>query len=377
MKVEALSIALQARVPVLLWGAPGIGKTMILNAISRAFGSPMQTIIASVREPSDFAGLPVITETGGVRLAAPDWAAAVVAHYNETGEDSVLFFDEISTAPPAVQAAMLRVCFDKVAGDVQLPQTTPIVAAANPPDQAAGGWDLSHPLANRFLHLDWKENVEAWVEGMIAGFPDPSVTKLPNNWRDRIPEARTMIASFIKARPTFLLNVPTDESKAGREWPSPRTWDMASTLLAAAWSINAKKDVVHDLVGGCVGFGPATEFLSWLEQLDLPDPNELLRRPEKFDTKKYRNDQLFAILSAVTRSVTENTTPQRWLAAWTILDRTVRQKAPDMAAVAVKHLAQYKVSQGSKMPVSEYPIPVDQMKALMPLLLRAGYKTNA
>lgn len=376
MKLEALSIAIQAREPAILWGAPGIGKTAILEAIARAFGSPLETVIASVREPSDFAGLPIVTETG-VRLAAPDWAAKVVQYHEETGGDTVLFFDEISTAPPAVQAAMLRVCFDKVAGDVQLPLSTPIVAAANPPDQAAGGWDLSHPLANRFLHLDWTHDIEAWVEGMIAGFPEPQVKKLPENWREKIPEARMMVASFIKTRPAFLLDVPSEESKAGREWPSPRTWDMAARLLAACWAYGAPKDVIHDLVGGSVGTGPAIEFLTWLESLDLPDPNKLLANPKGFSTKNYRNDQLFAILSAVTRATTERMTPDRWMACWKILDTTVREKAPDMAATACRALCKHKRDAGTRMPANEYPIPVDQFKALMPILLRAGYTLNA
>lgn len=376
MKIEALSIAVQARMPVLLWGNPGIGKTAILEAISRALRLQQETIIASVREPTDFAGLPLITDNG-VRLAAPDWAARVVQNYEQTGRDTILFFDEISTAPPAVQAAMLRVCFSKVAGDVQLPLTTPVVAAANPPETAAGGWDLSHPLANRFLHLDWQHDTDAWVEGMIAGFPDPVVKELPQNWQQNIPEARMMVASFIKARPALLMNLPEEESKAGREWASPRTWDMAATMLAAAQAYGASKDVLHDVIGGCIGQGEGVEFLTWLEALDLPDPDRLLANPKSFNIDDYRNDQVFAILSSIVRSTINNMTPTRWMAAWTIIDIAVRQKAPDMAATACRALCREKMEAGSKMPQKDYPIPVEQFKALMPILLKAGFKINA
>lgn len=376
MKIEALSIAIQAREPVILWGAPGIGKTAIIEGIGDNLDMKCETVISSVREPSDFAGLPIVTDTG-VRLAAPDWAANIVQHYNETGQDTILFLDELSTAAPAVQAATLRVSFDKVAGDVQLPKSTPVVAAANPPDQAAGGWDLSHPLANRFIHLDWTHEVDAWVEGMIAGFPPPVVKKLPENWRDGIQEARMLVASFIKARPALILQVPKEEEKAGREWASPRTWDMAARLLAACRAYGATKDVMHDLIGGSVGKGTAIEFLTWLDELDLPDPDRLLANPKSFDTEKYRNDQLFAILSSVVRATTENMTPTRWMACWKIMDTATRQKAPDMVATSVRHLCKVKKEAGTRMPANEYPIPVDQFKALMPILLRAGYKINA
>ena len=38
-----------------------------------------------------------------------------------------------------------------------------IVAAANPPEQASDGWDLSAPLANRFVHLDWRATASSFA----------------------------------------------------------------------------------------------------------------------------------------------------------------------------------------------------------------------
>ena len=49
-----------------------------------------------------------------------------------------------------------------------------MVAAANPPEQAADGWDISPPLANRFCHLDWDLQAREWADGIVAGFAQPA-----------------------------------------------------------------------------------------------------------------------------------------------------------------------------------------------------------
>src|SRR4051812_7415136 len=76
--VTALGVAVAAHVPVLLWGAPGTGKTPVIRALAAPAGIPCETVIASTREPADFAGLPVIASgrdgRATVDLAPPRWA---------------------------------------------------------------------------------------------------------------------------------------------------------------------------------------------------------------------------------------------------------------------------------------------------------------
>ena len=147
VSLEALSLAIAAGVPAVLWGSPGTGKSSAVMALAESAGLRCEVVIASIREPSDFSGLPIIVD-GGVRFAPPEWAKNLA----DQGS-GILFLDEISTAPPAVQAALLRVVLERVVGDLALPSNIAIVAAANPPDQAADGWDLSAPLANRFCYF--------------------------------------------------------------------------------------------------------------------------------------------------------------------------------------------------------------------------------
>src|SRR6201982_897566 len=71
--VEALGVAVAARGPVLLWGAPGTGRPSAIRAMAEAMDLPCETVIASIREPSDFAGLPIVVGDV-VRFAPPAWA---------------------------------------------------------------------------------------------------------------------------------------------------------------------------------------------------------------------------------------------------------------------------------------------------------------
>ena len=348
--VEALGIAVAAKVPVLLWGSPGTGKTSAVHALADAMGWPCETVIASIREPSDFAGLPVVSGDQ-VRFAAPRWAERLAA-----AGRGLLFLDEISTAPPAVQAALLRVVLERVVGDLYLPDGVVVVAAANPPEQTADGWDLSAPLANRFCHLPWEVEAHAFAQGLSAGWPAPVVPALPPDWEGRVPHFRSLVSAFVTVRPGLACEVPGDAARAGRGWPSPRTWDMAARLWTAAVTAGASAEAETALVTGAVGEGPGVELLMWHEEMDLPDPEDLLADPDGAQVPE-RGDRAFAVLSGVAAAVAAKPTPERWLAGWRVLGK-VGDQAPDVAAVPARVLAQCRPAGAVAPPEVKLFIPV-------------------
>lgn len=355
---EALATAIGARVPVLVWGGPGIGKTSAVREMAAAAALPCEVVIASIREPSDFAGLPVVGR-GGVTFAPPKWAERL----NAAGR-GVLFLDEITTAPPAVQAALLRVVLERAAGDLALPDGVAIVAAANPPDQAADGWDLAPPLANRFCHLDWVLDAPEWAEGMLAGFSVPEVPTFDAVELDRHAlRIHAALGAFVRARPALLYASPDDEAGAGRAWPSPRTWAMAARLLAAAEMRGLDLGVAAMLVAGCVGPAAATELLAWRSDLELPDAEAVLADPGSFRLPE-RGDRAYAALCAVVAAVVADTTAARWEAAWRAVEVGVREGMADVAVAAVRTLARHR-------PDGARP-PADVLRALAPVLRSAG-----
>ena len=332
--VTALTVAVAAKVPVLLWGAPGTGKTSAIRAMADAAGLPCETVIASIREPSDFAGLPVVVGQG-VRFAPPAWAQRLAA-----AGRGLLFLDELSTAPPAVQAALLRVVLERVVGDLDLPADVAVVAAANPPEQAADGWDLSAPLANRLCHLAWDINPRVVADGLAGGWAAPQVPELSGGWEAEEILARGLVAAFLRARPALACAPPDNPASAGRGWPSPRTWEMTARLWAASGAAGAGDEARSALVRGSVGDGAGAEFLSWLIEMDLPDPEEVLADPGAFRLPD-RADRAYAALAAVTAAVTAQPTAERWAAAWRVLG-IAASAAPDVAAAAARVLTRHR-----------------------------------
>lgn len=324
---DALAVAIQIGQPVLLWGGPGEGKSKMIEQVADQLERPCEVVVGSVREASDFAGLPM-RSGDSVTFAPPRWAS-------RCAEDphTVVFLDELTTAQPSVQAAMLRVVLEREVGDLRLADTVSFVAAANPPEMSAGGDDLAPPLANRFCHLDWEAETAHWVSGMVRGWEPAEIPMVPDARAATEARWRALLGGFITARPSILRQVPGDIVSQGRAWPSPRTWDRAAVVAAACEAAGADKAVRSGLVAGLVGHGAAIEFLRFADTTDLPDPEDLLEDPSLLDAEA-RSDLLLAALAGVAIAVTVNCSEPRWHAAWDVLGHACAAGRADVAAVA-------------------------------------------
>lgn len=309
---------LKSGIPTLFWGPPGVGKSEAIYSFARRNNMPCLVVLLSQYDPVELAGVRFVHE-GEVKVAKPDLMASL-----EKSGGGVLFLDELSCALPSQQSVALRLVRERRLGPWSLPDNTIIVAAANPPEYAAGGFELTAPMANRFKHVQWEVDALEFCKdfpnywGNIPVLRDAAGNIVPEQlWTN----ARSVMAGFLSARQQLLLQLPKQKSKQSYAWPSPRTWDMASRELAVHLTTSKILESVLDQIASCIGAPAATEFLQWAREADIPNPEELLKNPCYNWPDK--SDIIFAGLSNmvayVQQSLNKSKDKALWESAWKAL----------------------------------------------------------
>jgi len=350
-------ICAQAGVNPLAIGMPGIAKTQTVYAFAKATGRKVYTLIASLRDPADIGGYPYPDGNGEgavMRLIPPSWAADC-----SNGNKWIVFLDELTTCAPACQAAMLRILAEKHVGDTPLSPDTWLLGACNPPEQAANGIELEAAMANRLYHHEWEVDHNAVLDGYCNGleFPEPEFPRLPDTWQDHLGLTGKLVAEFHRKNPGRLCKFPTDRAQASGPWPSPRTWEYAIRCLAAAQSVGAEKTVELALLTGLVGEAVALEFNTWRDNLDLPDPEDLIAeaiaaslagREMRYEHPD-RADKVLAMMAAVNWAVMGNNNARRWEAGMSIMEHAARYDM-DVALAGARPLSRaIKDANGAKL----------------------------
>ena len=338
-------------VPALVWGEPGQGKTSFVESLaSPTF--PVYQLIASIHDPTDFGGMPFCAGDR-VQMLPLEWAVELA----EAGR-GVLLLDDITTATPAVQAALLRVVLERRVGSLQLPPEVRVVAAANPPESMAGGWELSAPLANRFLHIDWDLSARKFAEALRHGFtparlPDIDVglhALAAGNWR-------SIVAAFLTVQPSLRNTRPAEDEHA---FATPRSWEAFAVNLLASCELLGQTPCPGDdfcpplcarLLVGAIGSGPAAAFLGFLKNLQFPNPDEVLDGTADLDLSKLRDDELHTFYSALANRVLvrhredESSALAATLVALDIAERVSKDGRVDVVFPPLRRLASERIFQ--------------------------------
>lgn len=153
---KALRISELSKVPVLLIGNPGCGKTTTVEMFCRIAGYELVLLRGSQSTPEEILGFEV-NEGNSDRTTThliPTWYADV-KKFEKEGKRVLLFLDEITTANEPTQGALLHLIFErKVTRTEKLPDDCLVVSAGNYSGNLSSGFNLIPPLMNRFMIIN-------------------------------------------------------------------------------------------------------------------------------------------------------------------------------------------------------------------------------
>ncbi len=245
---RSLEYLCERKVPVFLWGPPGIGKSSIVSQIAEEQGISCIDLRLSLLDPTDLRGIPFFnTKEDTAAWAPPSFLP------DGSDEKGILFLDELNTAAPMVQASAYQLILDRKIGEYKLPDGWSIVAAGNRESDRGVVFRMASPLANRFVHLEMEANVEEWRNWAIGAGIDVT------------------IISFIGHRPDALFAFNTQDES--RSFATPRTWEYVHEILLS----QPDEDLIMPLVSGAIGEELAASFLGFRAVAgSLPDVEGIL-----------------------------------------------------------------------------------------------------
>ena len=158
--------------PILLMGAPGIGKTQIMEQIAREckVGLVSYTITHHTRQSA--VGLPFIKEKtfGQETFSVTEYTmseiiASVYEKMEKTGlKEGILFIDEINCVSETLAPMMLQFLQGKTFGNQKVPEGWVIVTAGNPPEYNKSVREFDVVTLDRIKRINVQPDFEVWKE---------------------------------------------------------------------------------------------------------------------------------------------------------------------------------------------------------------------
>ena len=225
--------------PVFIWGAPGIGKSALVERFAEEVGLSCVSLLGSQLAPEDIIGIPQIK--GGTSEFLPPKMIARKEPY-------VLFLDELNACSQEVQKAFYSLIHEKRIGEYHLPQGSIVIGAGNRAQDSAIVKTMSSALINRMFHVQLKADPKQWLEWAYENQLHPWVT------------------DYITQRPDHLFSEPP---KTEQPYSTPRSWHMLSDALkeSGAGSKELSETWLKTITYGCISPNHAGIFLAYSKQL--------------------------------------------------------------------------------------------------------------
>ncbi len=205
--------------PIFLLGAPGIGKTAIMEQIAQEMGIALVSYSMTHHTRQSALGLPFITqkEYGGAAYSVSEYTMSeIIASIYETMEESgwkegILFLDEINCVSETLAPAMLQFLQYKVFGRHRVPEGWIIVTAGNPPEYNKSVREFDVVTLDRLKVLEVEPDYQVWKEYAA---------------KKRIHKA---ILSYLELKKEHFYSM--EMAAKGRSYVTARGWEDLSEIL--------------------------------------------------------------------------------------------------------------------------------------------------
>ena len=212
-------IPIERQRPVFLLGAPGIGKTAIMEQIAQELGVGLVSYSMTHHTRQSALGLPFIARKtyGGVEYEVSEYTmseiiASVYDSIEQTGQqEGILFLDEINCVSETLTPAILQFLQYKVFGRHRVPDGWIVVTAGNPPEYNRSIHDFDIATWDRLKRIDVDPDFAVWKEYAVAQGVHPAVL------------------TYLEIRPDDFYRVETTVD--GKSFVTARGWDDLSQMI--------------------------------------------------------------------------------------------------------------------------------------------------
>jgi hypothetical protein len=241
---------LDARLPVLLRGRHGVGKSQVVYQIAEHRGLPVVERRASQMTEGDLLGLPDVAETSingrkATTWNAPDWLVTACE------QGVLLFLDEVDRATMEVRQGLFELTDSRKLNGWHLHADTLIVAAVNGGEHGAqyqvGEMDPAE--LDRWTVFDVEPTHEDWLK-----------------WANgRVP---SIVWDFINHNRKHLEH--EGDFEPNKVYPSRRSWDRFCCTAdpAGVFDEGGDRDLLFNLATAFVGFEASVTLRDFVEKYE-------------------------------------------------------------------------------------------------------------
>ena len=267
--------------PVFIWGAPGIGKSAIVEQFAQQLGLDCVSLLGSQLAPEDIIGVPQIRD-GFSQFCPPRTIARQ--------EPYVLFLDELNACTSEVQKAFYSLIHERRIGEYHLPEGSIVVGAGNRAQDNAITRPMSSALVNRMFHVELTASPRLWLEWAAQNGIHPYVY------------------DYITSRPDHLWSKPP---KSEEPFSTPRSWHMLSEAIRS-YGPDIGEDTLRILAAGSLSPQHATQFLAYIRQVRSQYAlDKVLAGEQPWPDRPEERDVLYFLAQSLRARLVKELPPER------------------------------------------------------------------